>query len=396
VDFRLTDEQKMIIDSADKFGAKWGPEAHALREHQLERGEIHQDYWREFCEQGFMGALVPERYGGTDLGLAAATLILERISAHGLGNAMLMLTMMDALCILRAGPEALRERYLPKIVNGELIFAFSITEPEAGSNAFRMKTLAQRKGDTFVLNGEKTYITGVDVADKLLCVARSMPYEELKAKGLPKVSGFNLVVVDTDAPGLTKQELPTDGIEGLRQYTLYFDDVEVPAHDLIGEEHAGALAMWNVLNAERTLAAALSVGGTEMLLRKAVDYANERVVFGDKPIGTYQGVQHPLAECKAELEAARMLTYRAATMFDQNADPNEIAPYANMAKMLAGEVGIKACDRAIQTHGGAGFVRENGLLDAWINTRLVRTAPISKEMILNYIAEHVLGLPRSY
>ncbi|MCA9523863.1 MAG: acyl-CoA/acyl-ACP dehydrogenase [Myxococcales bacterium] len=396
MDFRLTEEQQMIRDAALKFGARWTDKAESLRQHTLTKGEVPKEYWQEFCENGFMGALIPEQYGGSGLGLTAMTLILEAVSSHNLANALMMLTAMDALCILKAGPEPLRQRYLPKICAGEIKLAFAITEPDAGSNAFRMRTVARREGDKLILNGSKTFITAVDVVERVLVVARSMRYEELKAQGLPKVYGFNLLLVDPKAPGFTMQEMPTEGIEGFRQWTLFFDNVEVPLDELIGQEHQGAMAMFNVLNAERTLAAALSLGESEWLLKRSVEYAKQRVVFGDKPIGAYQAIQHPLAEIRAELEAARLVTYKAATLFDQNANPQQIVPFANMAKLLSGELGIKAADRAIQTHGGNGFSREFGLIQAWVNARLVRTAPISKEMILNFIGEHVLGLPRSY
>lgn len=396
MDFRYTEEQLMIREAALRFARKWEPQGEEIRRRTLEEGAIPADYWQEFCDNGFMGALLPEEYGGSNLGLAAAAIILEALSSRALGNALMMLTMMDALCILRAGPEPLRKRVLPDIASGKIKSAFAITEPDAGSNAFRMKTVARREGDHLVLNGTKTFITGVDVADKVLVIARSMTHQEHKASGLPKIAGFNLVLVDPKAEGFSMTELPTEGIEGLRQWTLFFDNVKVPLEDLVGEEHQGIVPMFTVLNAERVLAAALAAGGTDLLLEKSVNYAKDRVVFGDKPIGAYQAIQHPLAEIKAELEAARLLMYKAATMFDQDAAPQEIGPYANMAKMLLGEIGIKAADRAIQTHGGNGFSREYGLMQAWVNTRLVRTAPISKEMILNFIGEHVLGLPRSY
>lgn len=396
MDFRLTDEQRMVWEAADKFGAAWRPQAEEIRRRTLEEGTFPQEFWQAFCEQGFMGALLPEEYGGTDMGLMAQTLILEAMARHGVASALMMLTAMDALVILRAGSPELKEKYLPRIASGEMKFAFAITEPDACSNAFRIKTIARRDGDRLLLNGTKTFITGVDVCDRVLVIARSMAYEELKEQGLPKAAGFNVVIVDPEAAGFSKQELETAGIEGLRQWQLFFDDVEVPETDLVGEEHQGIVPMFTVLNAERILAAAMSLGGVDLMLEKSVDYANDRVVFGDRPIGAYQSIQHPLAEIKAESEAQRLLIYRAATMFDEGASPTEIAPYANMAKMLVGETAIKAADRAIQTHGGNGFDREFGLIQAWVNTRLVRTAPVSKEMILNYISEHVLGLPRSF
>lgn len=396
MDFNLTDEQKMLIDAVDKFGQKWKDQAHKIRERTIRERAFPREFWKELAQNGFLSAMIPEQYGGSGLGLFAQALILETLGKYHLNSALMMLTVMDALCILRGGSAELKQRYLPKVAAGDEIWAFAITEPASGSNAFRMKTIARREGDKFILNGSKTFITGVDVADRVLIIARSMTYEEMKAKNLPKVGGFNVLMVDPKSKGFSMQELNTDGIEGLRQWTLFFDNVEVPASELVGPEHGGIIPMFDVLNAERTLAAAMGLGGIDALIKQAVEYAKTRNVFGDKPIGAYQAIQHPLAEVKAESEAARLMVYRAATMFDEGKNPNDIAPYANMAKMLVGECGIKACDRAMQTHGGNAFDRDYGLIQAWINTRLVRTAPISKEMILNYIAEHVLGLPRSY
>jgi alkylation response protein AidB-like acyl-CoA dehydrogenase len=202
--------------------------------------------------------------------------------------------------------------------------------------------------------------------------------------------------VDTKSKGITMQEIPTRGIEGLNQYTIFFDDVHIPAENLIGEVDQGSMALFNSLNPERILAAATGLGMADFLVKKAVDYAKERKVFKDRPIGSYQGISHPLAEIKAQIEAARLMTYKAAWLFDQDEHPGVIGSQANMAKYLAAEVAIRACDQAIETLGGYGFSEEYGVIYFWEAARLLRTAPITKEMILNYIAEHVLGLPRSY
>lgn len=394
MDFRFTDEQKMVRDTARKLGERWGPRMEAIHRETLETGRFSDEFWRDFAEAGFAGALLPERYGGSDMGLTALAIAMETMAAEGAGSALLMLTQMDGLCILRAGPDAARERYLPKIASGDLKMAFAITEPDAGSNSFRMKTLATRRGDDLVLNGTKTFITGVDVADRVLVIARSMPYEALKEKGLPKTAGFNVVVVDPEAEGFSMTEIPTQGIEGLKQWTLHFDDVVCEAG--IGEEGQGVVPMFDVLNCERTLAAAAALGMAQNLLDRAVTYAKDRKVFGDRPIGAYQAIQHPLAEIRAQLEAVRLLFYKSATLFDQGASPLEIGPTSTMAKYLAGEVAIQAAEQALQTFGGNGFSREYGILQAYVNARLLRTAPISREMVLNQVAEHVLGLPRSY
>ncbi|MCB9598698.1 MAG: acyl-CoA/acyl-ACP dehydrogenase [Sandaracinaceae bacterium] len=394
MDFRLTEEQEMVRDSARKFGKRWAPKMDELHRRAVEDGEFDRTFFTDLAEAGFAGALIPEEWGGSGMGLTPLAIAMETMAIEGVGSAMLMLTQMNALCILRAGPDELRQKYLPPVAAGELVMAFAITEPDAGSNSFRMATVAERRGDDIVLNGTKTFITGADICDKILLIARSMPHEERKAKEMPKTAGFNVVVVDPKAKGFSMTEVPTRGIEGLKQWTLHFDDVI--CDDVVGDEHMGIIPMFDVLNAERTLAAAAALGMTERLLLKAVEYAKDRKVFGDRAIGSYQAIQHPLAEIKAELEAVRLLFYKCATMFDQGARPMEIGPYATMCKYLAGELAIKAADQALQTFGGSGFSSETGMIDAYVNARLLRTAPISREMILNQVAEHVLGLPRSY
>lgn len=394
MDFDFTDEQKMVRDTARKLGERWGPRMEQVHEETLRTGRFNEEFWKDFAEAGFAGALLPEKYGGSDMGLTALAIAMETMAAKGAGSALLMLTQMDGLCILRAGPEATREKYLPDIASGRLKMAFAITEPDAGSNSFRMTSLATRRGDDLILNGTKTFITGVDVADKVLVIARSMSYEELKEKGLPKTAGFNVVIVDPKAEGFSMTELPTHGIEGLKQWTLHFDSVV--CDDIVGEEGQGVMPMFDVLNCERTLAAAAAVGMAQNLLDRAVEYAKDRKVFGGKPIGAYQAIAHPLAEIKAQLEAVRLLLYKSATLFDRGASPLEIGPTSTMAKYLAGELAIHAADHALQTFGGNGFSREYGIIQAYVNARLLRTAPISREMVLNQVAEHVLGLPRSY
>jgi alkylation response protein AidB-like acyl-CoA dehydrogenase len=229
-----------------------------------------------------------------------------------------------------------------------------------------------------------------------MLVTRSMTDAECKEQGLPKAYGLTILGVPTKMPGLSLTPIATRGIEGFVQYTMHFDNCEVPASNLIGEEHGGFMALLNSLNPERILAAALAAGMTRYLLGRSVDYAKDRKVFRDTPIGAYQSIQHPLAELAIELAAVQQLTYKAAWAFDEELPPGEIGMTANMAKYLAAEMAIKAADRAIQTHGGNGFSQDYGIIHYWEAARLLRTAPISKEMILNYVAEHVLGLPRSY
>jgi alkylation response protein AidB-like acyl-CoA dehydrogenase len=397
LDFELSDEHQLIQKATRDLVARFEPRRQEFRRMMLEERRYPQEVWDALAEMGFMGSLVPEEYGGSGLGLTALVLGLEELSSAGLAASTLMvLTGMDALCILRNGSEALKRRFLPAIATGKLKLCFAITEPDAGSNSFRISTQAVRRGDEYEITGSKVFITGVDVTDYMLLVTRTTPYREVAAGALPKAHGFSLFLVPTDAPGLEKRKLPMRGIEGHNQFLLFFDRVRVPAENLVGEENRGATALFNSLNPERILAAASGCGTIAYLLRRACAYARERKVFGDTPIGAYQGLAHPLAEVRIELDAARLLTYRAAWAFDRGDPPPTVGTYANMAKFLTAEVGVKAADRAIETLGGYGFSEEYEIIHAWEGMRLLKTAPVSREMILNYVAEHVLELPRSY
>ncbi len=397
LDFELTEEQKLIQKVIRDIVARFEPRRHEFRALMQREKRYPPELWDALAEAGLMGSLVPEEYGGSGLGLLGLCLALEELGSSGIGsNTMMVLTGMDALCILRNGSPELKKRFLPDIASGKLKFCFAITEPDAGSNSFRIRTLARRLGDHYEITGSKVFITGVDAADYMLLVTRSIPYEEVAAKKLPKAHGFSLFVLPTDSPGLEKRVLPMHGIEGFNQFLLFFDKVRVPAENLVGVEHQGMAALFNSLNPERILAAASSCGSTAYLIRRACEYARERKVFGDRPIGTHQGLAHPLAEVRIELDAVRLLTYRAAWSFDRGDPPQVTGTYANMAKYMAAEVGVKAADRAIETLGGYGFSEEYDIIHAWEGARLLRTAPISREMILNFVAEHVLELPRSY
>lgn len=396
LNFRLSEEHRLLLEAVHDAIKRLEPKRREFMRVIFEERRFPEELWQVMAEVGILGAIVPEEYGGTGLGLLAMVLALEAFSAAGLANTMAVLTTMDTMAILRGGTEEQKRKWLPRIADGSLKFAFAITEPDSGTNSFRIRTLARREGDVYRLNGHKAWITAADVADYILVVARTVPYDEVVRQGLPKAYGMGLFLVDRRAPGVSLKPMNTMGIEGYQQFNVYLDDVEVPADHRIGDEHLGAQVLFMALNPERILAAAIAVGMSEYALRKAVAYANERRVFRDTPIGAYQGVQHPLAQIKIKQEAARLLTYRAAWAFDQGLPIQEVGAYANMAKYMASELAVEAVDRAIQTHGGNGFVVEYGLIPLWAPARLLKTAPINNEMILNYVAEHVLGLPRSY
>ena len=287
--------------------------------------------------------------------------------------------------LTRHATEEQKERWLPGIAAGTTKVAFAITEPDAGSNSHNISTAARHVNGSYVLRGTKTFISAVEDSDAILVVARARDADG--NLGLPL-----LLIVDSDAPGLEKQHIPTALRAPDKQWQLFFDDVEVPAERLIGSETGGLKAAFDGLNPERIMGAAVCNGAARRALDLAAGYARERIVWS-VPIGAHQGLSHPLAQAKIELELARLMTQKAAALYDAGAPAGEAS---NMAKYAAAEAGVHCVDQAIQTHGGNGFALEYGLTDMYWGVRLVRTAPVSREMILNYVAEHSLGLPRSY
>jgi alkylation response protein AidB-like acyl-CoA dehydrogenase len=350
-------------------------------------GEPPTELWDALAEKGYLGINLPEEWGGGGLGIAGLAAVGEEIYASG--KSLILIIVSPAIVgniLARHGSDAQNERWLRGIAAGTTKIAFAITEPDAGTNSHNLATSLERRGDGFVLNGQKTYISGVEHADAVLVVARSrLPDGSL---GLP-----SLAIVDVDAPGFTRDPIPMPYLGPDRQWTLFFDGVELEEERLIGGEGGGLGPVFDGLNPERIMGAAIGCGTGLRALAKASAYANERRVWS-APIGTHQGVAHPLAEAKVELELARLMMQKAAALYDAGAPGAGEA--SNMAKYAAAEAAIHCVDRAIQTHGGNGFALEYGLSDMWWGARLIRTAPVSREMILNYVAEHSLGLPKSY
>jgi alkylation response protein AidB-like acyl-CoA dehydrogenase len=312
---------------------------------------------------------------GEEIAAAGCSLLLIVVSPAIVGS-----------ILVRHGTEPQRERWLPGIAAGTTRVAFAITEPDAGTNSHNLSTAARRSNHGYALRGTKYYISGVEDAEAILVVARKR--DDDGTLGLPL-----LLIVDVDSAGLEKQPIPMAVRGADRQWQLYFDDVEVPADRLIGEsEEDGLRAAFDGLNPERIMGAALAAGTGRRALELASAYARERVVWS-QPIGAHQGISHPLAQAKIELELARLMTRKAAALYDAAAPAGEAA---NMAKYAAAEAAIHCVDQAIQTHGGNGFALEYGLTDMYWGARVARTAPVSREMVLNYVAEHSLGLPRSY
>jgi alkylation response protein AidB-like acyl-CoA dehydrogenase len=330
---------------------------------------------------------IPEEYDGGGLGMSALAAVGEEIAAAGCSLLLIVVSPAIVGSILtKHGTEDQRDLWLRGIAAGTTKVVFAFTEPDAGSNSHNISTAARPDGaGGYVLRGQKTYISGVEDADAILVVARKR--EPDGSLSLPL-----LFIVDCDAPGLERQHIPTVEPGANKQWSLFFDDVEVPGDRLVGNETAGLKAAFDGLNPERIMGAAVCSGGARRALELASAYARERVVWG-APIGSHQGISHPLAQAKIELELARLMMYKAAALYDAGLPAAE---ESNMAKYAAGEAGIHCVDQAIQTHGGNGFAIEYGLTELYWGVRLVRTAPVSREMILNYVAEHSLGLPRSY
>jgi alkylation response protein AidB-like acyl-CoA dehydrogenase len=377
-------EEQMLRDTVRQICAGFGRD---YTRRKVAEDEPPRELWDALASRGFLGVNLPEEYGGGGLGMSALATVGEEITASGCS--LLLIVVSPAIVgsiLVRHGNEEQKDRWLRGIAAGTTKIAFAITEPGAGSNSHNLSTSARRSNGGYKIRGEKTYISGVEDADAIMVVTRAR--DDDGNLGLPLI-----FLVDTDAPGLERQHIPTALRAADKQWTLFFDGVELEEERLIGGEGGGLGPVFDGLNPERIMGAAIACGAGRRALGKAAAYANERVVWG-APIGTHQGVSHPLAEAKIALELARLMTQKACALYDAGAPGAGEA--SNMAKFAAAEAAITCVDRAIQAHGGNGFALEYGLSDMWWGVRLTRTAPVSREMILNYVAEHSLGLPKSY
>ena len=372
--------REAVAEIAGPFGGKYYTQ-HA--EEHIPTDEL----WRALGRQGFIGINMPEQFGGGGAGLAELTLVCEETAAQG--APLLLLLVSSAISgevLARYGSPRQQADWLPGMATGERKVVFAITEPDAGSNTHQLTTTAERDGDGWVLRGTKYYISGVNEAAALVVVARTGT-DPATGKAL-----LSLFLVPTDSPGLVANELPVSVSLPEKQYTLFFDDVRLDAGQLIGTENEGFQQVFHGLNPERITGAAICVGVGRRALAIASDYARKREVWG-QPIGAHQGISHALAKAKIEVDLAALMTAKAAWLHDHGLPAGEAA---NEAKYAAAEAAYGAVDAAIQTHGGNGLSTEFGLLPLWGITRLLRIAPVSREMVLNYVAQHSLGLPRSY
>jgi len=349
------------------------------------------DFHRAMAEGGWIGIAIPEQYGGGGRGILEAATVLQTVSASGAamnGASSLHMSIFGMQPVIRHGDEAMRARYLPGVADGSLHVAFGVTEPDAGTDTTRITTRAVRDGDHYVINGRKVWTSKAMEADRILLLTRTTPLAECRRP----TDGMTLFLVDKHAPGVGVMPIPKMGRNAVASCETTYDDVRVPAFDRVGEEGQGFRYLLDGLNAERVLIAAEAIGIGQASLRVAVAYAKERVVF-DRPIGQNQGISFPLAEAHARLRSASLMVQEAARLVDAGLPCGE---EANLAKYLAAEAGFFAADRAVQTLGGFGYASEYHVERYFREARLMRIAPISQELVLSYVAEHVLGLPRSH
>ena len=386
MDFRESEEQQLLREAVAKVAGQFG---HEYFQEKTNSGGKADELWDALGELGFLGVHLPEEYGGGGGSMSDLAIVCEEVAAAGCPLLLILVSAaISAEVISRFGNEEQKQAWLPGLAGKEKM-VFAITEPDAGSNSHNVATTAVRDGDVYRVNGTKTYISGVDEAPRMLTVVRT---------GTDETTGhaeLSLLVIDTDAPGLERANIPVEIRAPEKQFTLFFDNVEVPADRLVGEEGDGLRQVFYGLNPERITGATICNGIGRYALERAATYAREREVWG-VPIGTHQGVAHPLAQAKIELELSRLMTAKAAWAHDNETDRKAAGEAANMAKYAAAEAGLHALDAAIQAHGGNGMASEYGLADLWGMVRLLRIAPVSREMVLNFISTTSLGLPKSY
>jgi hypothetical protein len=376
-------EDRQILEAVAKVTAQFGHKAFMSA---ARKGEDAAPLWKSLAEQGFIGISIPEAYGGAGQGVSALSLILEETAAQGCPMMNMVAFSVYVSVLIKHGSEAQKMYWLPRLASGQARMAFAVTEPNAGTNTSNLQTRAVREGDDWCLSGTKYYITGVDVAEGILVVARTGENPKT-GRGL-----LSLFIVPVDAPGLTRTPIPTEINTPDRQYTLFFDNVRLKNEALVGKEGDGLKVVFSGLNAERIIVASLCNGMARYAIERACEYARTRKVW-NAPIGTHQAIAHPLAEAYARLQASLLLTQRAADIYDSGQDAGEPS---NIAKFIAADMAVFALDRAIQTHGGNGMAQEYGLADLWFIARVQQIAPVSREMTLNYFAQHSLNLGRSY
>lgn len=392
MDFTLPDTALAVQEGVRVVGARYD---HAYWSRCEEEHRFPVEVWRDLADGGWVGLSVPEEYGGGGQGMLEVAVACETLAASG-GTAGIFLYILTpgfgAMTLARHGTAAQKEAILPGVATGDVQFCLALTEPDAGSNALEITTSARRNGDDFLLRGQKVWISGVENADWMIAVTRTVPAAEAK----PRTAGFTLFLVDVKealaAGTLTYTPIPKMGGNVVTSSQVWFDDVRVPASRVLGDVDRGFEVLWDVLNPERILAAAGGVGSAEASLRLACDYARERTVFG-RPIGANQGVQFPLAQIKAKTELARLMTYKAAWLFDQGLP---CGAETSVAKLTGAQVAWEAADQAFQVFGGMAYSKEFPVERLFRDARIGKNIPVAEELVLAHIGTQILGLPRSY
>jgi len=395
MNFDPTPEQAQLRDAVRALGRRYGHDYFVAK---AKAGEHTTELWHEAGRLGYLGVNVPSEYGGGGGGITELAIVCEELAAAGCPLLLLVVSPAIAATVInKHGTDEQRKRHLPGLADGSQKIVFAITEPEAGSNFHRLGTVARRDGDDWLLSGRKCYISGVDEAGHVLVVARVAVGDGQagSAEASPKLRPA-LFIVPTDAPGLTRSKLEMEIVSPENQFLLYLDDVRLPADALVGGSlDAGLPALFAGLNPERITVAAMGAGTGRYAIERASAYTASRKVWGGRSIGTHQGVAHPLAHAAVQVELARLMIYKAATLYDAGRDL-EAGVSGNMAKYAAGEAAALAVDTAVQALGGAGMITEYGVATLLGAVRAGRIAPVSREMILNFVAQHVLGQERSY
>jgi alkylation response protein AidB-like acyl-CoA dehydrogenase len=385
VNFDPTPEQQLLRESVATLGKRYG---HAYYVRKAKAGEHTDELWAEAAKLGYLGVSVPAEYGGGGGGITELAIVCEELAAAGCPLLLLVVSpAIAATIVARHGTPAQRSAFLPGFADGTLKVCFAITEPDAGSNFHRLSTVARRDGSDWLLSGRKVYISGVDESAYLLVVARTADERTGKLKPV-------LFLVPTDTNGLEHRRIEMEIVSPEHQFGVFLDDVRLPADALVGDDEAGLPALFSGLNPERITVAAMGAGTGRYALERASSYVAGRTVWG-RPIGTHQGVSHPLAHAAIQVELARLMVAKAAALYDSGRDL-EAGVAANMAKYATAEAAALAVDTAIQVHGGNGMTTEYGVATLLGGVRAGRIAPVSREMILNFVAQHVLGQDKSY
>jgi acyl-CoA dehydrogenase len=388
MDFAFTPEQEQIREAVLRVCAQFG-ESYWLEKERESR--FPEEFYRAMAEGNWLGIAIPDEYGGAGLGITEAAIMMQAVAESGAamsGASAIHMNIFGLNPVVVFGTDAQKRRMLPPLVRGEDKACFGVTEPNAGLNTTEIVTRAERHGDRYVISGQKIWTSTAQVANKILLLARTTPLDRVQRR----THGLSLFYTDLDRAHAEVRVIRKMGRHAVDSNMVFFEDMEVPEADRIGPEDEGFRAILHGLNPERILVAAEAVGIGRAALARATRYARERIVFG-RPIGQNQSIAHPLAQSWAELEAANLLMLKAAALYDAG---RECGAEANAAKYLAGEAGYHACERAVMTHGGMGYAEEYHVERYFRESLIPRIAPVSPQMILNYIAERVLGLPRSY